>query len=291
MSLIRSGRDRATPVAVVHWATTDRQQVVRTTLAGLAAVDLPAPSVIVVGPVAGLDPGLGAGPSTGRRRVTAKPLAGRSVVVTRTPGPGLGAGRPATRAGRRGRRAARHRRRGAGRRGPGPGRGGRPPGVGGVRLGGAHLVQRRGPTASGPAGRPAGAPDGPLGGGGAGTARALRGGRAAGRPGARSARWPRPWPRRSRRARTSRGRPGPDRHPATRAVPPGRDGAGGPGRRASGQGLAGGRGGGLPDGGRGPLARGGRAAGRADVVAFTSSSTVRRALDLLGTGGRARRWS
>ena len=31
------------------------QQVVRSTLAGLAAVDLPAPSVIVVGPVAALD--------------------------------------------------------------------------------------------------------------------------------------------------------------------------------------------------------------------------------------------
>ena len=60
--LIRSGRDRATPVAVVHWATTHRQQIVRTTLAGLAAVELPAPSVIVVGPVAGLDlSGLGAG--------------------------------------------------------------------------------------------------------------------------------------------------------------------------------------------------------------------------------------
>ncbi len=53
--LVRSGRDGATPVAVVHWATTHRQQVVRTTLGGLAAVQLPAPSVIVVGPVAGLD--------------------------------------------------------------------------------------------------------------------------------------------------------------------------------------------------------------------------------------------
>jgi uroporphyrin-III C-methyltransferase len=55
--LLRSGRQATTPVAVVHWATTERQQVVRTTLGGLAAVDLPAPSVIVVGAVAGLDLG------------------------------------------------------------------------------------------------------------------------------------------------------------------------------------------------------------------------------------------
>jgi len=59
--LVRSGRDGATPVAVVHWATTDRQQVVRTTLDGLVSVELPAPSVIVVGPVAGLDLGGGSG--------------------------------------------------------------------------------------------------------------------------------------------------------------------------------------------------------------------------------------
>jgi uroporphyrin-III C-methyltransferase len=53
--LIAAGRDAATPVAVVHWGTTDRQEVVRTTLAGLATVDLPAPSAIVIGAVAGLD--------------------------------------------------------------------------------------------------------------------------------------------------------------------------------------------------------------------------------------------
>ncbi len=57
--LIGSGRPGTTPVSVVHWATTDRQRVVRTTLDGLASVDLPAPSVIVVGPVAGLDLGGG----------------------------------------------------------------------------------------------------------------------------------------------------------------------------------------------------------------------------------------
>ncbi len=65
--LIRSGRPAATPVAVVHWATTSRQQVVRTTLDGLVAVDLPAPSVIVIGPVAGLD----LGPVSGQSRTGA----------------------------------------------------------------------------------------------------------------------------------------------------------------------------------------------------------------------------
>jgi uroporphyrin-III C-methyltransferase len=65
-ALIRSGRDADTPVAVVHWGTTVRQEVARTTLAGLVAVELPAPSIIVVGPVASLDLGLapdqGSGP-------------------------------------------------------------------------------------------------------------------------------------------------------------------------------------------------------------------------------------
>jgi uroporphyrin-III C-methyltransferase len=60
-ALVSSGRDPDTPVAVVHWGTTARQQVVRSTLDGLAAVELPAPSVIVVGPVAGMDLGSGHG--------------------------------------------------------------------------------------------------------------------------------------------------------------------------------------------------------------------------------------
>ena len=50
-----AGRPPDTPVAVVHWGTTDRQQVVRTDLAHLAEVDLPAPAAIVIGAVAGLD--------------------------------------------------------------------------------------------------------------------------------------------------------------------------------------------------------------------------------------------
>lgn len=54
-ALLASGRSPSTPVAIVHWGTTPRQQVVRTTLDGLPSVDLPAPSTIVIGPVAALD--------------------------------------------------------------------------------------------------------------------------------------------------------------------------------------------------------------------------------------------
>lgn len=64
-ALIDGGRPRDTPVSVVHWGTTDRQRTERTTLEGLAGVDLPAPCTIVIGPVAGLDLGSTAGPSGG----------------------------------------------------------------------------------------------------------------------------------------------------------------------------------------------------------------------------------
>ncbi len=53
--LLAAGRSPDTPVAVVHWGTTEHQQVVRTTLAHLAGVELAAPAVIVIGAVAGLD--------------------------------------------------------------------------------------------------------------------------------------------------------------------------------------------------------------------------------------------
>jgi uroporphyrin-III C-methyltransferase len=53
--LMAGGRAGDTPVAVVHWGTTRDQRVVRSTLADLASVDLPAPAAIVIGPVAGLD--------------------------------------------------------------------------------------------------------------------------------------------------------------------------------------------------------------------------------------------
>ncbi len=55
--LQEAGRSPDTPVAVVHWATTAGQRVVRTTLGGLEEVELPPPSVIVIGAVAGLDLG------------------------------------------------------------------------------------------------------------------------------------------------------------------------------------------------------------------------------------------
>jgi uroporphyrin-III C-methyltransferase len=60
--LLASGRPADTPAAVVHWGTTASQRVVRSTLSELASVDLPAPAVIVIGPVAGLELG-----STGQR--------------------------------------------------------------------------------------------------------------------------------------------------------------------------------------------------------------------------------
>jgi uroporphyrinogen III methyltransferase/synthase len=76
-ALVRGGLASATAVAVIARGTTASEQVVRTTLAGLAEVDLGPPAIIVVGPVAALgrhDAGAVAG----------GPLAGRTVVVTRS---------------------------------------------------------------------------------------------------------------------------------------------------------------------------------------------------------------
>ena len=75
-ALVRGGRPPDTPVAVIARGTTASQRVARTTLAGLAGVDLGPPAVVVVGPVAALgahDPVEGTG----------GPLRGRTVVVTR----------------------------------------------------------------------------------------------------------------------------------------------------------------------------------------------------------------
>ncbi|MBF0142624.1 MAG: uroporphyrinogen-III C-methyltransferase [Magnetococcales bacterium] len=53
--LIAAGRDPETPVAVIRWATTPRQQTLVTTLervaADVAALDLQAPAIVVVGGV------------------------------------------------------------------------------------------------------------------------------------------------------------------------------------------------------------------------------------------------
>ncbi len=76
-ALVKGGRAPDTAVAVIARGTTASQQLVRTTLAGLGDVELGPPAVIVVGPVAAL----------GRHDAAphaAGPLAGRTVVVTRT---------------------------------------------------------------------------------------------------------------------------------------------------------------------------------------------------------------
>jgi uroporphyrinogen III methyltransferase/synthase len=82
-ALVAAGRPADTPVAVIERGTTPAERMVRTTLAGLADVDLEAPAVIVVGAVAAL----GRGPSVGEAGALAgpagPPLAGRTVVVTR----------------------------------------------------------------------------------------------------------------------------------------------------------------------------------------------------------------
>lgn len=74
--LLRAGRPAATPVLIVEAATTPAQATTRTTLGELARVPVRSPATIVVGEVAGL-------------RLASyedRPLAGRTVVVTREPG-------------------------------------------------------------------------------------------------------------------------------------------------------------------------------------------------------------
>src|SRR6202020_1710973 len=58
-ALVQGGRAPDTPVAVIARGTTASQRVARTTLAGLAGVELGPPAVIVVGPVAALALGRG----------------------------------------------------------------------------------------------------------------------------------------------------------------------------------------------------------------------------------------
>jgi uroporphyrinogen III methyltransferase/synthase len=70
--LTEAGKPADTPVVVVERGTTPLQRTVRTTLAGLPDVPLDAPSVVVVGPAAGL-----------RIESGRPPLAGITVVVTR----------------------------------------------------------------------------------------------------------------------------------------------------------------------------------------------------------------
>lgn len=71
--LIEGGRSSTTPVTAVRWGTRPEQTTVRTTLAGLGSADVRSPSVIVIGPVAQLD----------MAWFENRPLFGRRVVVTR----------------------------------------------------------------------------------------------------------------------------------------------------------------------------------------------------------------
>lgn len=80
-SLASFGLDVGTPAAVVQWGTLPNQRAVRDTLGGIAdAVQregVSSPAIIVVGQVAGIDdPGLDF--------FTARPLFGRRILVTRT---------------------------------------------------------------------------------------------------------------------------------------------------------------------------------------------------------------
>jgi uroporphyrinogen III methyltransferase/synthase len=78
--LIAHGRAPATPVAVVRWATTPRQQTLVGTLADIAAkvqaADFKPPAVIIVGEVVGLREEL--------RWFDQRPLFGRRILVTRS---------------------------------------------------------------------------------------------------------------------------------------------------------------------------------------------------------------
>lgn len=73
--LIAGGLDPSTPAAAVRWGTLPQQRTTRATLATLAHQPLAAPSVIVVGDVAGDD----------LDWFSTRPLFGRRVVVTRAP--------------------------------------------------------------------------------------------------------------------------------------------------------------------------------------------------------------
>jgi len=72
--LIAAGRSPDTPAAAVRWGTRPEQHTIRATLGTIADQPLEAPSVIVVGDVAAVD----------LRWFEDRPLLGRRVVVTRT---------------------------------------------------------------------------------------------------------------------------------------------------------------------------------------------------------------
>jgi uroporphyrinogen III methyltransferase/synthase len=71
--LMAAGRPGDTPVVAVRWGTRPNQTTVRTTLAGLGAASVESPSTIVIGAVAALD----------LAWFDQRPLFGRRIVVTR----------------------------------------------------------------------------------------------------------------------------------------------------------------------------------------------------------------
>ncbi len=77
--LVNNGRDPQTPVALVRWGTTPRQEVLEGTLADIVekvkAANFKAPAIIVVGEVVSLRPTL--------RWFEDKPLFGKRIIVTR----------------------------------------------------------------------------------------------------------------------------------------------------------------------------------------------------------------
>ena len=80
--LMRHGMERQTPAAVVQWGTLPTQRSVRASLKELpTAVEkagLGAPAIIVIGPVAGVDP------AGALRWFENRPLFGQTIVITRT---------------------------------------------------------------------------------------------------------------------------------------------------------------------------------------------------------------
>jgi len=72
--LVAAGRSPDTPAAAIRWGTRPQQHTIRATLGTIADQPLESPSVIVIGDVAGVD----------LRWFEDRPLLGRRVVVTRT---------------------------------------------------------------------------------------------------------------------------------------------------------------------------------------------------------------
>lgn len=82
--LLAEGMDPATPMAVIHWGSYPRQASIRTSLAeaaeNLSSVRMRAPSIVVLGAVAGSDQAL--------NWFEQRPLFGRRVLLTRPAGTG-----------------------------------------------------------------------------------------------------------------------------------------------------------------------------------------------------------